>query len=190
MAVRKYSNIIDLHKDVESLCALALADTLEELKDYLHDFIRKDVYNVKKGLFYIRTRALLVPAMIKIKMWNAFSKERVGGTLTFDEKYWNQSGNLENYQHGNPYFGELPMESYLEILNNQYKPNHPKMANGNSSPYLYLGFHNVIREPFWDDFLDWVDSKGGFYEFYRKCLNKYTKITKVIGGKPIYKPRK
>lgn len=189
MAVRKYSNIIDLKKDVEAYCVKALADTLEELRDELNRIIKKDVYGVQKGLFYERTHILLIPAMIKLRIWNAFSSDRVGGTLTFDEDWFDNAINLDNYQHGNPYFGELAMESYLQILNNQYKPNHPKMKNGKNSPYLYLGFHSVIRKPFWDDFMDWIDSQGGFNAIYKKHLGEYVKIVKVVNGEPIYKPK-
>lgn len=189
MAVRKYSNIIDLKKDVEAYCVKALADTLEELRDELNRIIKKDVYGVQRGLFYERTHILLIPAMIKLRIWNAFSSNRVGGTLTFDEDWFDNAINLDNYQHGNPYFGELTMESYLQILNNQYKPNHPKMKNGNNSPYLYLGFHSVIRKPFWDDFMDWIDSQGGFNAIYKKHLGEYVKIVKVVNGEPIYKPK-
>lgn len=184
MAVRKYSNVIELKKDIEALCVKALADTLEELKENLHRIIKKDVYGVRKGLFYERTHILLIPAMIKMRIWNAFSKDRVGGTLTFDEDWFDNAIDLENYQHGSPYFGELTMESYLQILNNNV--NYSKYSN---SPYLYLGFHRVTRKPFWDDFMDWVDSQGGFDAIYKKHLGEYARIVKVINGEPIYRKR-
>lgn len=176
MATRKISNVIDLHKNVEALCVKALGDTLEELKEELHNIIVKDVYSKRKGLFYKRSRVLLPPNVIKLRIWNAFSASKVGGTLKFDEDYFDASVDVDNYIHGNPYFGELTMNSYLEILNNQ-----ADYYKYEDSPYLYLGFHRVERKPFWDDFLDWIDSQGGFEAIYKRHLDEYVIFSSYTG---------
>lgn len=168
MASRKFSNIIDLKKNVEEGCKNALNDTLEEMKDELHKIIVRDIYNNKKGIFYQRSRVLMPPNVIETRVWNAFSKSQLGGTLKFDESFFDSSVDIYNYIHGNPYFGELTLNSYLEILNNEAI--YVKYQN---SPYLYLGFHRVERKPFWDDFMDWVDSQGGFEGIYKKHFDKY-----------------
>lgn len=180
---RRFSNIIELKKGVEALCAKALESTLIELKEILRKKIFSDIYNKPKGLFYERTRILYAPDIIILKMWNAFSANRVGGTLKFDEAWYDKTINLANYQHGNYYFGDLPMESYLEVLNNRKES--PKYAD---SPYSYLGFHKVERKPFWDDFLAEVESRGGFEGIYKKYFDKYI-YTGVRFGETYYMDR-
>ena len=106
-AQRKFSNIIELQKGVEEYCRIALQDTLDELSEILHKLIVKDVYNTKKGTFYERTRILLIKDIIQTKIWNAFSANKIGGTLSFDEDLFDRSINIDKFQHGNPYEKEF-----------------------------------------------------------------------------------
>ena len=173
---RKFSNIIELQKGVEEYCRLALEDTLEELKDILHDYIVKDIYNTKKGTFYQRTRILLIKDIITTKIWNAFSANKLGGTLSFDESLFERSINVENFQHGNIYEGELTLQSYLEIVNSR---------NEWDNPYQ---FPVVNRGLFWDDFMAEIKNRGGFGAIYQEHFSKYvTTIYKL--GKTYYHPR-
>ena len=166
---KRFSNIIDLHKNVEAQCRKALEDTLEELSEVLYKYILRDVYMVKKGSFYQRTRILLIKDMITTKLWNAFSSNKLGGTLSFDEDLFDRSINVDDFQHGNRYEGELTLQSYLEIVNSQ---------NDWDNPY---GFPMVNRKSFWDDFLDWIDGEGGIGAIYQKHLDKYVKTTQILG---------
>lgn len=175
MPQRKFSNIVDLHKGIEAQCKLALQDTLDELKEELHKIILKDIYMVKKGSFYDRTRILLINGILETKIWNAFGKG-LGGTLSFDEDLFERSINVDEFQHGNPFFGELTLQSYLEIVNSQ---------NDWENPYQ---FPIVRRKPFWDDFLDYIDSRGGFANIYKENLDKYV-FTAHVFGKTRYTPK-
>lgn len=170
MPQRKFSNIVDLHKGIEAQCRLALQDTLDELKDELHKIITKDIYMVKKGSFYQRTRILLVDSILETKIWNAFGKG-LGGTLKFDEDLFERSINIENFQHGSlsPNWGELDLVSYLEIVNSK---------NNWDNPYH---FPSVNRKPFWNDFLDYIDSRGGFANIYKENLSKYVYVVNIMG---------
>lgn len=176
IAQRKFSNIIDLQKGVEQYCRLALEETLDELKEMLHDCIVKDVYNTKKGTFYQRTRILLIKDVIMTKIWNAFSADRLGGTLSFDEDLFERSINVDNFQHGNVYEGELTLQSYLEIINSK---------NDWDNPYH---FPVVNRNLFWDDFMDEIKARGGFEKMYKENLDNYV-ITTTIYNKTHYTPR-
>ena len=175
MAQRKFSNIIELQKGVEQYCRIALQDTLDELAEILHSYIVKDIYNRKKGSFYDRTRILLIKDMIMTKIWNAFSANRIGGTLSFDEDLFERSINVDEFQHGNPFFGELTLQSYLEIVNSQ---------NDWDNPYQ---FPMVKRKPFWDDFMDEIDRRGGFGAIYQENFSKYVTST-TLYGKTHYTP--
>ena len=175
MPQRKFSNVVDLHKGIERQCKIALQDTLDELKEELHKIILKDIYMVKKGSFYDRTRILLINGILETKIWNAFGKG-LGGTLSFDEDLFERSINVDEFQHGNPFFGELTLQSYLEIVNTQ---------NDWENPYQ---FPIVRRKLFWDDFLDYIDSRGGFASIYKENLDKYV-FTVNIFGKTRYTPK-
>ena len=168
-ARRKFSNIIDLQKGVEQYCRLALEETLDELKEILHDCIVKDVYNTKKGTFYQRTRILLIKDIIMTKIWNAFSADRLGGTLSFDEDLFERSINIDNFQHGNVYEGELTLQSYLEIINSK---------NDWDNPYH---FPSVNRGLFWDDFMGEIEKRGGFGAIYKEHFDKYVYTTYKLG---------
>lgn len=186
VAQRKFSNIIDLQKGVEQYCRLALQDTLDELKDILHDCIVKDIYNTKKGTFYQRTRILLIKDIIMTKIWNAFSANRLGGTLSFDENLFERSIDIDRFQHGAPlkkgkdgniYGGELTLQSYLEIVNSR---------NDWDNPYQ---FPVVNRGLFWDDFMSKIEERGGFGAIYKENFDKYVYTTYKQGTK-YYHPRK
>ena len=170
MPQRKYSNTVDLHKGIEAQCRLALQDTLDELKEELHNIILKDIYMVKKGTFYERTRILLINDIVETRIWNAFGKG-LGGTLRFDEELFERSINIDKFQHGSPSpnWGELDLSSYLEIVNQK---------NDWNNPYH---FPSVNRKPFWDDFLDYIDKKGGFINIYKEHFNNYVYTTNVMG---------
>lgn len=176
VAQRKFSNIIDLQKGVEEYCRLALQDTLDELKDILHDCILKDIYNTKRGTFYQRTRILLIKDIIITRIWNAFSANRLGGTLSFDESLFERSIDVDKFQHGNVYEGELTLQSYLEIINSK---------NDWDNPYQ---FPVVNRGLFWDDFMDEIKSRGGFGAIYQEHFNKYVTTTYKL-GKTYYHPK-
>ena len=173
---RKFSNIIELQKGVEQYCKFALQDTLDELKEMLHAYIMKDIYNTKKGTFYDRTRILLIKDMIVIKIWNAFSANKLGGTLSFDESLFERSVNVDKFQHGNPFFGELTLKSYLEIVNSK---------NDWDNPYH---FPSVNRGLFWDDFMAEIEARGGFGAMYQENFSNYV-ITTSMYGKTHYTPR-
>ena len=170
MAQRKFSNAVDLYKGVEQQCKLALQDTLDELKEELHNIILKDIYMVKKGTFYDRTRILLIDSIIETKIWNAFGKG-LGGTLKFDEDLFERSINVEKFQHGSlsPNWGELDLFSYLNIVNSR---------NDWDNPYH---FPTVNRKPFWDDFLDYIKDRGGFSNIYKENLDKYVYTINIMG---------
>ena len=177
VAQRKFSNIIELNKGVEQYCRMALQDTLDELSEMLYNHIKNDIYNVKKGTFYERTRVLLIKDIIQTKIWNAFSANRLGGTLSFDENLFESSININKFQHGNPFDGELTLQSYLEIVNSK---------NDWDNPYH---FPSVPRRLFWDNFMADIEKSGGFGAIYQKNFNKYV-LTTSIYGKAHYTPRK
>ena len=177
MVRKKFSNIIELQKGVEEYCRIALQETLDELAEMLHNYIVKDIYNMKKGSFYNRTRILLIKDIIQTKIWNAFSASRIGGTLSFDEDLFERSINLENFQHGNIYEGELTLQSYLEIVNSQ---------NDWNNPYH---FPSVNRKPFWDDFMSEINRRGGFGAIYKEHFDKYVISTQMYGTTH-YTPKK
>ena len=173
---KKFSNIIELQKGVEEYCRIALQDTLDELSEILHKLIIKDVYNTKKGTFYERTRILLIKDIIQTKIWNAFSANKIGGTLSFDEDLFDRSINIDKFQHGNPYEKELTLQSYLEIINSK---------NDWDNPYH---FPSVNRGLFWDDFMKEIDDRGGFGAIYKEHFDKYV-TSKTLYGKTHYTPR-
>lgn len=162
---RLYHNTLQLEKGLSQCCRQALNDTLEQMVDKLHEIIIEDVYK-NKPTFYHRSKWLYTKPFKKY-IYNNFGKG-IGGGIKPDGSHY--GSNLKKFQHGNEYFGELPMDSFLEMLN--YSGQHFMSEN----PF---GFPTFIqnREPFWDDFLDWANGSDGFNKLYQKNLDKYTWTT-------------
>lgn len=158
-----FRNNVELQKGLEHECRLAMLDTIEELTDVLKEKIETDIYGHQEGSFYERTNVLLDNDMIISNVWNDFGRG-IGGIIRFDEDLYNRSGNTTLFQHGNIYLGALPLQSYLEIVNEQ------------NDWYNPFQFPSVNRGSFWDDFLDYIDSEGGFNEIYKKHLSEYVNV--------------
>lgn len=161
---RLFHNTIDLKKNIAIAGRKALQDTLEQMTDKLHEIIIEDVYR-NKPTFYQRSKWLLSKPF-KAYVYNNFGKGVGGGIKPDGSSY---GSNLKKFQHGNEYFGALPMESFLEMLN--YSGQHWLAEN----PFNFPTW--VDRAPFWEDFLEWAEGSDGFNKLYQENLDKYTWMT-------------
>ncbi len=164
---------------------IALQNTLNELKNKLREFIEEDVYNNvhTSSNFHARdifgenykyqskwggrTNSLLDDRSIETYVYNAFGKG-VGGGVRLNSVAYDEKTNLENFVHGNKYFGELAFSSYIEMLNNSRE-----MLVDN--PYHFPTGSELYRSPFWSDFRNWVNFN------YSKIFSNYLRM--ATGGK-------
>jgi hypothetical protein len=133
------NNSVELQTTLGVDLQRALDLTMKELLDKLQDFIVADVYSAWSPSFYERTTDT-------INNWE-YSNPTINGTEASSTlEMTNLSHNMDKFQHGSYISGDLSVDYFLDILNG-------KRPIGNA-----FNFPQVKREPFWDDYLQWVES--------------------------------
>lgn len=164
MAVRKFNNLEEINQYLTNETKKALEDTLRALAPRLKAFIRANVYHAYRPLFYRRTRWLMRSGVVEYYMSNLQGKVRGGVHIT--NKMYNETSDLDKFQHGHPRNGheparQLSAEDFVEILNDETN-------DWIMNPYNFPYFH---RKSFWEDYIEWV--KKNYAEiFKRKCRNR------------------
>ena len=164
-----YGSIAEVDAEFRYIAKVAMQRTLDHFAEVLLEFINSNVYGAYHPKFYNRTYSL--KHSIKTYMYNSFGKG-IGGGIKFDDTYYYAHTDLENFQHGNPEYGFVEFNSFLEIMND-------------SSKLKRNIFHFPIiqREPFLDGFKHYV--KANFNDVYKNAFNdilgrKYNQISETI----------
>ena len=211
MATMKYSNLIksgrvfhsiqEIDVELTKASRVALDNTLEDMKEKLHEIIEEDVYNnvhttsnahardvFGKNYKYQskwggRTGSLLDNRTIETYIYNAFGKG-VGGGIRLNDVAYDENTNLKSFQHGNKYFGELAFTSYIEMLNDSRR-------HLVENPYHFPTGNELYRRSFWADFRQWANfNYSKIYESYlRLALGKRVKIGKGDGSYSMTNPK-
>ena len=183
-ATQNFSNLKDVDDFLIRVTREAYKLTLRDMERKLREFIAEDVYdsaytsktlskkntlnNYKyKSQWGGRTNTLLDERSIETYVYNAFGKG-IGGGIRFNSQPYYENMDLQHYVHGNPYFGQLAFQSYLEMLNN----NMLLVDN----PFGFPTFRDFHRDSFWYDFTKWAEEH--FHKLYEYHFNL------LLGNKP------
>ena len=184
---RVFHNMREVDEAFMQANRVATENTLETMKKKLHEFIEQDVYNNVhtstnsaareiygnryryQSKWGGRTNSLLDERTIETYIYNAFGKG-VGGGIRLNDVAYDEATDLDKFIHGNRYSGMLAFSSYLEMLNNS-----KSMLVEN--PYHFPTGAELYRQPFWNDFREWVAYN------YEKIFAE--KLRLALGGKAV-----
>ena len=178
-ATADFSSIKEFEVFAEQACKIAMKNTLQHFKKILFKYAENSVYNAYQPKWYTRTNWLKDDKAIETYIYKN-TKDAIGGGVRFSKPTYDSYGDdREPFQHGNPY-EYLEMGSYLEIM------------NGKTQEWNPFNFPVVKREPFYNKFLDILDSsKYGFdavYQIYFANALSTLKTGKMKISKPPMPP--
>lgn len=159
----KFGGIEDIEKHLMQMTRAAYELTLSKMVNKLYEFIQEDVYNAYSPKWYQRTYTLLDERTVETYVYNNFGKGVAGG-IRFNAEPYYENMNLENYIHGNTYFGQLAFQSYLEVITNPMKL--PQ------NPYGFPSFKELHRDSFWYEFTKWAEQN-----FENLYATSYARVT-------------
>ena len=164
--IRVYHNMQEFEAAVEMATKNAMKSTVNFLKKKLFEMANKDIYdNAYKATWYVRSNWLKAEDAIEAYIYKN-TKNAWGGGVRFNK---NAYDNVERnpFQHGNP-DRYLPMNSYLEIMNDSSKLH--------ENPWHFPTHSEIDRGHFYDEFLEKVnDPEIGFDALFKAFFDARTK---------------
>ena len=150
---RVFHNMAEFEAETEMITKNAMKSTVEYFKKMLSEFAQEDIYNnAYKATWYVRTNWLKADDAIEAYIYKN-TKNAWGGGIRFNKSFYD-SINRNLFQHGNA-DNYLPMNSYLEIMNDSSKLH--------ENPWHFPTSNEIDRGAFYDDFLKEInDSEYGF----------------------------
>ena len=155
---RAFHNSVELEAATEKATKYAMQSTVNFLKKKLSELAQDDIYdNAYKATWYVRTNWLKAEDAIEAYIYKN-TKNAWGGGVRFNKSFYDDI-NRNDYQHGNP-IHYLPMNSYLEIMNDSSKLH--------DNPWHFPTSSEIDRGHFYDDFLKKVnDPEIGFTAIFK-----------------------
>lgn len=152
---RTFSTLAEFEDAAESATKEALINTLNHFKHKLRELATKHIYkNAYKAIWYKRTKWLEEDDSVEAYIYKNV-KNKIGGGVRFNREAYDDFN--EPFQHGNP-VRYLPMNSYLEIMNNS-----SLLPSGDKNIFNFPTGNEIDRGHFYNDFLKLLDDpKEGY----------------------------
>lgn len=148
---RVFQSFAEFEDAAENATKIALNWTLNYFKNRLREYAKTYIYNnAYKVKWYSRTNWLKEKDAIESYIYKN-TKNAIGGGLRFNREVYDNFS--EPFQHGNPVH-YLPMNSYLEIMNNS-----SLLPKSEKNIFHFPTGDEIDRGSFYSDFLNLLDKE-------------------------------